>query len=157
MDITIRGAVAEDFPAIDMIWNPVDRIHVEAHPEMLRPMDTAFRLKRFTDMLASGSVCVFVAEHEGAIVGFVAVKAIETPPAPVLVPRMTAYVDIIAVEEHVRDQGIGRLLMQGAERWAQDQGCVELELDVFEFNSQAIAFYESFGMRTKSRRMMLFL
>lgn len=151
--ILIRQARPADFPAIDAIWTPVNTMHAEAHPEQLRPLDSAHRHTQFSDLLASGSGCVFVAEQDGEIAGFVGVRTIEAPPAPALVSRTTAYVDIIAVDEQVRSQGVGRLLMTAVVEWARSNGIGELELDVFDWNTHAIAFYETLGMHSRSRRM----
>lgn len=149
----VRQAQPADFPAIDAMWSLVNRAHVEAHPEQLRLLDSAHLQKHFDDLLATESARVFVAEQDGEIAGFIAVRALEAPPVPALVPRTTAYVDIIAVDERVRSQGLGRLLMTTALDWARSNGIGELELDVFDWNTGAIAFYETLGMRSKTRRM----
>lgn len=149
----VRPARLADFLAIDAMWVLVNRMHVEAHPEQLRLLDSAHRQKHFEDLLATESARVFVAEQGGEIAGFIAVRARDAPPVPALVPRTTAYVDIIAVDERIRSQGLGRLLMTTAIDWARSNGIGELELDVFDWNTGAIAFYETLGMRSKSRRM----
>ncbi len=49
--------------------------------------------------------------------------------------------------------GIGRRLMDEAQAWASARGATSIELNVYEFNEDAIAFYERLGYRTLSRKM----
>ena len=77
----------------------------------------------------------------------------DAPPIPILVPRRVAVVENLAVREDVRRAGIGRALMDHAQRWAEDLGATEIDLNVHEFNQAAIDFYRSLGYATSSRRM----
>ena len=43
--------------------------------------------------------------------------------------------------------------MAGAEEWAAQRGAAGLELHVWEFNAEAIAFYRRQGYSTAGRRM----
>ena len=53
------------------------------------------------------------------------------------------FVELLAVPESLRGQGVGRELMQSAEREAIRRGCHGAWLDTFEF--QARGFYEKLG------------
>ena len=53
------------------------------------------------------------------------------------------FVELLAVPESLRGQGVGRELMQHAEREAIRRGCHGAWLDTFEF--QARGFYEKLG------------
>jgi len=44
-----------------------------------------------------------------------------------------------------RRRGIGRALLEAAERWAAERGIRKLELHVFPHNEAAIALYERLG------------
>ncbi len=43
--------------------------------------------------------------------------------------------------------------MREVHDWAEKQGIHDIELHVYEFNKQALNFYEKFGYHTASRRM----
>jgi ribosomal protein S18 acetylase RimI-like enzyme len=77
----------------------------------------------------------------------------DASPIPVLVPRRFAIVDSLAVRAAFRRRGVGQKLMAAVEEWAADRGVSDIELNVFEFNGAAIAFYERLGYATRSRRM----
>ena len=53
------------------------------------------------------------------------------------------YTELLVVPEHMRGQGIGRDLVERAEKEAVARGCHSAWLDTFQF--QARAFYEGLG------------
>jgi len=64
-----------------------------------------------------------------------------------------AYVNLLAVDAAAEGRGVGRALMEHAERWARERGCLEVCLDVFAGNAGATAFYERLGYRPDHVRM----
>lgn len=53
------------------------------------------------------------------------------------------FIELLAVPEQARGQGIGSRLMAMAEEWARENNCVGIWLDTFDF--QAPDFYRSLG------------
>jgi ribosomal protein S18 acetylase RimI-like enzyme len=108
-------------------------------------------------------MCLLVAEAEPAtpsgldpeIVGTVHAMLREPPPIPLFEPRRFAVIDNLVVKNSYRRQGIGRALMEAAQRWAASEGANMVELTVYEFNEEAQAFYSRLGYATESRRMVL--
>ena len=78
---------------------------------------------------------------------------ISTPELPTAYPRTFVFVDSLVVESHGRQQGIGRMLMEHVQHWAQVHAITIIELNVFEFNQAAIHLYDQLGYTTLSRRM----
>ena len=70
---------------------------------------------------------------------------------------MVADITDIAVTAQMRSKGIGRLLFETGRDWARDQGAERLELVVWEFNKNALDFYQRQGMETLARTMSLAL
>jgi len=154
MQIAIRPASAHDIEELDEVIEEVDALHREQMPHILQkphgpPRDREYML----ELLADESYGVFVADAEGEILGFVQVAIRDTPPIPILVPRRIAAVENLAVRSGSRRMGIGRALMQRVERWAEELGATEIELNVYEFNQSAFSFYLSLGYVTTSRKM----
>lgn len=56
-----------------------------------------------------------------------------------------AHVEVVALDPAAQGQGLGRLLMEEAERWARSRGYGSITLNVFATNSRAVAFYERLG------------
>ena len=79
--------------------------------------------------------CLFVAEHQERLVGYVSGYCHATFYAG----GPTAWVDELLVSEPLRGTGIGRQLMDAFERWAQHRQCVLVSLAT----RGAAAFYEA--------------
>jgi ribosomal protein S18 acetylase RimI-like enzyme len=162
MRFAIRAATEDDIDALNQIIGDVDALHREHLPHIFQESDEPGRDREYMLGVLADELCSFlVAEAEepilgrteGAILGFVQLTVRGTPPIPILVPRRIAFVETLAVREEIRRMGIGRALMDHAQRWAGEQGATEIDLNVHEFNHVAISFYRSLGYATSSRRM----
>lgn len=153
-DVTIRPAADDDYDGLAAVYIEVDELHREALPRMFRAPDgPALGRAYFASMLAGEDSALIVADRGGAIVGFARLQARLAPDTPYHRPRRWVEVDTLAVLSEVQRGGVGRALMLAAESWARERGIAEIELNVYEFNRRAIAFYERIGYVTQSRRM----
>lgn len=126
---TLRSATTADAEAIAALFTD------EGYPA--GPSDIAERLTRFTP--PDGAV--IVAEHEGAILGFIAVHAM---------PRFEhgdSIVHILAlvVDAGARERGVGRALIGEAERLGVERGAAFVELTAGHHRPDARHLYESLG------------
>jgi GNAT superfamily N-acetyltransferase len=84
---------------------------------------------------------ILVAEHAGAIAGLVMIltrvpfESLDEPPGSY------ALVAELVVRDGLRGHGIGRALLQAAERHAQASGATELRIDVLSANRPARQLY----------------
>jgi ribosomal protein S18 acetylase RimI-like enzyme len=154
MDVTIRKATAQDYAGLCEIIEEVDALHGDHLPHIFqKPKGPARELEWVLGLLSDPDHGLFVAEVEGQLAGFVHLVIRDSHPIPLLVPRRLALVDNLAVKTEFRRSGIGRALMQRAEAWAAAKSATEIDLNVYEFNETAIAFYQNLGYETYSRRM----
>jgi GNAT superfamily N-acetyltransferase len=56
-----------------------------------------------------------------------------------------AHVSVLAVAVEAEGQGVGRLLLEAADRWTRQRGLAMLTLNVFAGNSRARSVYERLG------------
>jgi len=107
----------------------------------------AQRLAQFSSDPASP---VWIAEQEGRLVGCIACHL--TPPLHQIEPlgRITALV----VDENLRGLGIGKALVDEADRFFRRQGCLAAELTSSDHRLAAHAFYEARGYRADKRRFL---
>ena len=89
--------------------------------------------------------CVFVAEIEAAVVGFVAVLAEEQFTELDDPPGRYALVTDLMVVAPFRGRGIGRRLIERAEAFARSAGVGELRIGVLSANQPARQLYLSAG------------
>jgi len=150
----IRAARLEDYDRLSAVFQQGDRLHTSALPDVFRiPEGPARSIDYIADLLNSEKSAVLVAEVQGRIVGAVSVTIHEAPALPVMVPRRFAVISDVVVVRGFRHQGIGRMLMEQAQGWARARGVGQVELNVWEFNRGALAFYSKLGYRTASRRL----
>lgn len=62
-----------------------------------------------------------------------------------------AYVEGIYVKEEYRKQGVGAYLIQYAEQWALEQGCLELASDALIENTDSYEFHTKIGFQEVER------
>ena len=125
MQFAIRAATEGDLEALNEIIGDVDALHREHLPHVFRNPDGPSRERDYMlDLLWDESYGLFVAEAqepvqedtEGAILGFVQIAIQDAPPIPLLVPRRVARVENLGVRKDARRAGIGRALMDHAQR-----------------------------------------
>ena len=127
--LTIRPATSEDAEAIATLFTD------EGYPA--GPSDIVVRLGRFTGDAAR----VLVAEHDGALLGFIALHAIPRFEHDDHIVRILALV----VDAGARERGVGRALMAEAERVADALGAAFLEITAGHHRPEARRLYESLG------------
>jgi ribosomal protein S18 acetylase RimI-like enzyme len=127
--ITFRPATAADAPAIAALFTD------EGYPA--GPSDIRTRLTRF----ASSTSRVVVAEHEGVILGFIAVHALPRFEHDDWILRILALV----VDAGARERGVGRGLLAEAERIGGEVGATFVELTAGHHRPEARHLYESLG------------
>jgi ribosomal protein S18 acetylase RimI-like enzyme len=154
MKIVIREAETEDYNSLIELFDEIDAIHRDHHPRIFqKPNGPVREINYYIGLISDESTAVFVAELEGNIVGFVHAIVRDAADIPILVPRRFAIIDGIVVRSKYKKRGIGRMLMKGIEEWIKEKGASSIELNVYEFNEEAITFYESLGYKTFSRKL----
>jgi len=106
---------------------------------------------RLRQLLASAEHAVLVAEdaRDGSIAGWVHAYVERT-----LESDATAEIGGLVVSEGRRGAGVGRLLMEHAERWARGTGCATVTVRSNVIRERAHAFYLQLGYApVKSQRV----
>jgi GNAT superfamily N-acetyltransferase len=101
------------------------------------PSDVVDRLGRF----GSEHSRVVVAEHDGALLGFIALHALPRFEHDDRILRILALV----VDAGARERGVGRALMAEAERIAVELGAAFVEVTAGHHRPDARRLYESLG------------
>lgn len=150
----VREATLRDIEAMAPLFEEVDAVHLDHHPERFRSPGWPPRSREYLEQVMSSEHSTFlVVEFERRLVGLVNVAVYEAPKVPVFQPRVNGVVSDLIVTGSFRRRGIGRLLLEEAEVWVRRRGATSIELVVYEFNDGARRFYESLGYATLSRSM----
>ena len=127
--LTIRPAETSDAEAIAALFTD------EGYPA--GPSDIVERMSRF----GSEHSRVIIAEHEGALLGFIALHALPRFEHDDRILRVLALV----VDAGARERGVGRRLMSEAERIAGELGAAFVEVTAGHHRPDAFRLYESLG------------
>ena len=101
------------------------------------PSDIVERLARFS----SAESQVIVADHGGEVLGFIALHAVPRFEHSDRILRVMALV----VDAGVRERGVGRLLMEEAERVGRELGAAWAEVTAGHHRPDARRLYEELG------------
>jgi ribosomal protein S18 acetylase RimI-like enzyme len=150
----IRLATMGDYAGMCAVLDEGDALHRQALPHAFRDPGGPARSRAYiASIIEDESACLWVAEHEGQIVGVLRISIQQPPDRPILVPRRTAVIGDLVVSQEHRRRGIGRALVEEANKWALERDITQMELLVWEFNEGARAFYGALGYQTVNRRM----
>jgi GNAT superfamily N-acetyltransferase len=127
--LTLRPASETDAERIAALFTD------EGYPA--GPSDIVERLSRF----ASPHSQVVIADHEGEVLGFIALHALPRFEHTDRVIRIMALV----VDAGVRDRGVGHLLMEEAERIGRELGAAFVEVTAGRHRPDALHLYEALG------------
>jgi ribosomal protein S18 acetylase RimI-like enzyme len=134
----------------------VDALHIDREPRIFQNPGKPPRPREYYDsVLSSEEKDLLIAELEGLSVGYLQMelKRVGTDIA-LLVPQEFAWVCDIVVARAFRRRGVGRALMARAREWARDRGHDQVRLTVFDFNVEAMRFYEAEGLVALSHNLI---
>ena len=98
-----------------------------------------------------------MAETDGTICAFAVIHHISRPENPFMYERDFLDIDEFCVDEKYRRQGAGSALVRFIRDFAKEKGFHRIELNMWEFNQDALAFYEAAGFTTFRRYMEMFI
>jgi GNAT superfamily N-acetyltransferase len=147
-------AEPSDYNPLLTLFEQGDLLHRESLPEIfVKPEGRPREKDYYEDLLKQPGVGFFIAEEKDQIIGFVHALVRDSPPLAFFVQRRFAVVDVVVVRIDYQGKGIGQQLMEAVQEWALDKGAGTIELNVYEFNEDAISFYKRIGYKTLSRKM----
>jgi len=128
----LREAVVEDVPKLTDLLG-----------QLGYSMDPAAVLANLNAYVQSSDRAVWVVEKDGSVVALLALDIAPTFHRRANQMRIVSFV----VDKHHRGQGIGKFLLETAEKVALEKGCwiIELSPAMHRKKDGTHAFYENFG------------
>lgn len=155
MNFKIREAVVTDYFEINNLVVEVHNLHVKNRPDVYVQVDIPLMREEFDRILSDKDTKVFVVEDVTTreLTAYSIVKI--TAPRSIVIFNSSkfAYIDDFCVKSTYQKKGIGRMLFDYIVNYAKSEGATSIQLVVWEFNNDAIKFYETLGMSTRNRRM----
>lgn len=136
---------ASDADRVVELLDYIAQIHREGRPDLFIGSGGKFDREAVLALFADEHSPVFVADDGETVVGYIICRLRSTPSNPSLRPIRTLYVEDLCVDPAHAGRGVGSALMRRAEDCAREAGCYNIDLNVWAFNTEAIAFYEKNG------------
>jgi len=142
----IRPATPGDSPLLSSLCRDVQTLHARHHPHVFKmPQSDDFAVAFFDEMLASADMTIYIAEEGSRPVGYIVCRLFDRPENVFTHASRFLFVDQISVRPGAQRKGIGAALLKRAEGRARELGLSKLQLDSWDFNTEAHAFFEKFG------------
>ena len=144
----IRFAKEDELDRINELRKQVNDVHVEGKPEVFKPGFGPELRDYIHEIWNDPEKEIIVADKDGKICGFAILNHINRPENPFMKERDFLDVDEFCVDEACRRQGIASELIGFIKKHAKKRGFSRIELNMWEFNQGALAFYEAAGFET---------
>lgn len=153
--ILVRSALREELARVNEIRRFVNDVHVQGRPDIFRPGFAPELGQHVYDCFEKENWNVLVAVLDGEICGFATVEYLDKPESPYSRARKMYHVEEFGVDPAYHRRGAASALVDYMRQDARERGFEKLELDMWEFNTGALAFYEAAGFTTYRRYMEL--
>ena len=148
VEITVRRATEADLPVLGRLGALLLRMHYAFDRDrFMAPADNTDEGYAWFlgTQLHESDVAVFVADHEGTVVGYV-YAAIE-PQSWKELREEAGFVHDLVVDDASRRSGVAKALMQVAQEWLRSRGMPRVVLGTATANVPARRLFESLGFR----------
>ena len=152
-DFAIRFAREDDLAPINALRKQVNDLHVSGKPEIFRPGFCGEMRDHLYGIRGDPAWRIVTAEADGAVRGYAVLHHIRRPENRVMRERDYLEIDEFGVDEAFRRRGIASEMIAFIRAFAKEEGFSRIELNVWEFNRDALAFYEAVGFTTYRRYM----
>lgn len=154
MEIKIRKAEEKDAPKIADMLLSIGELHHNGRPDIYRDSLQKYNEKDIIEILKDSEAPIYVAADENdSVVGYAFCQIKNVSSSTAFADRKFVYIDDFCVDEKYRKQHIGKKLLNTVTEEARKMGVGSVELNVWEFNENAVRFYESCGFKTQRREM----
>ncbi len=155
--MNVRLATEADLDRVNELRKMVNDVHVAGRPDIFKAGFAQELQDRIYEIRDDPEQDIAVAEKDGVICGFAILHHVTRPENPFMLERDYLDVDEFGVDEAYRRQGAATALIAFAREYAAQKGIRRIELNMWEFNEGALAFYEAAGFTTYRRYMEIFV
>ena len=156
--MTVRFACEKDIPQMNSLLYQVERVHQQGRPDLFKEGAKKYTDNELKAMLKDKTKPIFAAVDENDVMkGYAFCVFQEHKGDNVLTDIKTLYIDDLCVDENCRGQHIGSVLYEAVKKFAKEQGCYNVTLNVWECNPSARKFYEKAGLKSYKTGMEVIL
>ena len=153
----IRFAKENELARVNEIRKQVNDVHVEGRPDVFKP-GFGKELSDYINVIWNDpDQDIVVAVDDGIICGIAIIHHINKPENPFMFERDFLEIEEFCVDEAHRRKGAATELVSFVKTYAKEKGFERIELNMWEFNQGALAFYEAAGFETYRRYIEIML
>lgn len=153
----IRMATEKDIPKIGDLLLQVCLVHHNDRPDIFN-IGRKYSVEELKELLKDKLRPILVSVDENdMVIGYCFCIFQQHINNSVLTDIKTLYIDDLCVDESLRGKHIGKELYEAAVKFARENGCYNLTLNVWSCNTSALRFYESCGFMPQKIGMELIL
>jgi len=154
LNFIIREAEQADYEALNLLFSALINQHASAVPQIFRVYRRQIHSREYIErLIVSKQHALLVAEAKKRLIGVLHATLHRTSRSGPKAARRYVVVECLIVSPDARRIGVGKALMAEVHEWAAENRAKQIELTVWEFNEDALAFYESLGYSTVRRRL----
>lgn len=142
-DYLIRPGNGDDVPGLESLWLAFYQDQKRRGMLLDLPSDAFTHWTKSYLPILGRFGCLFVAEKNREMVGFLAGRVRSLPPY--FGGAQAGFISDVYVADADRGHGVGRRLVLLATRWFQELGVTRVELQVIVNNTPARDFYRQLG------------
>ena len=151
--MSIRTALQTDVPSLTRLNRHVQGLHLEAEPLFFKAPPDEVVGAFFIDMLSREETRAYVAEEEGAVVGYLLGAVRERPDGPFKPARRWLQIDHISVSPAHQRRGHAGAMVSAAVECARSEGIRDLQTGVWGFNEPSLSFFKDQGFTLSEVRL----
>ena len=145
--MNIRRAVKEDIRGINHLLNQVLMVHHNGRPDLFKSGTKKYTDEELSAIIEDDGKPIFVAvDDKQEVMGYAFCVFVQHLDNNILTDIKTLYIDDLCVDETKRGQHIGKNLYEFVVKFAKEEGCYNLTLNVWSCNESAMKFYEKCGL-----------
>ena len=145
--MNIRRAEEKDMEGMNKLLCQVLMVHHNGRPDLFKGDTKKYTDEELKALIHDDMKPIFVGvDEQEQILGYAFCVFRQYINDNILTDIKTLYIDDLCVDETKRGQHIGKTLYEYVLKFAKEQGCYNVTLNVWACNESAKRFYESCGL-----------
>ena len=123
-------------------------VHHQGRPDLFKGGVRKYTDSELAELIKDDSKPIFVGVDESErMLGYAFCVFIQHVNDNILTDIKTLYIDDLCVDEEIRGQHVGKQLYEYVLKFAKEQGCYNVTLNVWALKEGAMKFYEACGLK----------
>lgn len=155
--MTVRFAKENELGRVNELREQVNALHVAGKPDVFKPGFPKELQNYVNEIWNDPDKDIVVAELDGVVCGYAVINYVNRTENPYMFERRYLDIDEFGVDEGFRRRGAATDMIAFIRALAAEKGLNRVELNMWEFNADALRFYEAAGFKTFRRYMETYL